>query len=63
MTEPEPLPDGHELFSLPNVVLTPHVSWASPTNFVRAVDVLLRNKEKMETQEEHLPTPFNNIPY
>lgn len=26
VTEPEPLPVGHELFSLPNVVLTPHIA-------------------------------------
>lgn len=28
VTEPEPLPAGHPLFSLPNVVLTPHVAGA-----------------------------------
>ncbi len=26
VTDPEPLPEGHPLFSLPNVVLTPHVA-------------------------------------
>ena len=25
MTEPEPLPDGHPLWSLPNCIITPHV--------------------------------------
>jgi D-2-hydroxyacid dehydrogenase (NADP+) len=26
VTDPEPLPEGHELWSLPNVVITPHVA-------------------------------------
>ncbi len=26
VTDPEPLPDGHELWSLENVVITPHVA-------------------------------------
>ena len=25
-TDPEPLPEGHELFDLPNVIITPHSS-------------------------------------
>lgn len=61
MTDPEPLPKGHELYKLKNVVLTPHVSWASSTNFVRAVDVLLQNKARLEKDDD--VKPFNNIPY
>ncbi|MFF7475724.1 NAD(P)-dependent oxidoreductase [Streptomyces sp. NPDC008092] len=30
VAEPEPLPDGHPLFSLPSVVLTPHIGGVSP---------------------------------
>ena len=26
VTDPEPLPEGHELFNLPNVIITPHSS-------------------------------------
>ena len=26
VTDPEPLPDGHPLFSAPNVTITPHVA-------------------------------------
>lgn len=26
VTDPEPLPDGHSLFTLPNVILTPHIA-------------------------------------
>ena len=25
MTDPEPLPDGHPLWTLPNCIITPHV--------------------------------------
>jgi phosphoglycerate dehydrogenase-like enzyme len=28
VTDPEPLPDGHPLWSLPNVLITPHVGGA-----------------------------------
>lgn len=28
VTTPEPLPDGHPLYALPNVFVSPHVSWA-----------------------------------
>ncbi|GHG90336.1 NAD(P)-dependent oxidoreductase [Pseudodonghicola xiamenensis] len=30
VTTPEPLPDGDPLYSLPNVVITPHISWKTP---------------------------------
>jgi phosphoglycerate dehydrogenase-like enzyme len=41
VTDPEPLPPGHPLWSLPNVFMTPHVgastpySWTSALTFVR----------------------------
>ncbi|MFK0333525.1 NAD(P)-dependent oxidoreductase [Rhizobium sp. NPDC090275] len=28
VTTPEPLPDGHPLYTLPNVFISPHISWA-----------------------------------
>lgn len=43
VTVPEPLPDGHILYSLPNVILTPHSSWASLHNFHRACELLKVN--------------------
>jgi phosphoglycerate dehydrogenase-like enzyme len=30
VTEPEPLPDGHPLWSCPNLLITPHVAGSSP---------------------------------
>lgn len=47
VTDPEPLPDGHVLFSMENVIITPHCSWASDKIYDRIVEVLLINKERM----------------
>ena len=30
VTDPEPLPDGHPLWSCPNLLITPHVAGSSP---------------------------------
>lgn len=43
VTTPEPLPDGHALYSLDNVILTPHMSGLSLKYYVRAVDLLKVN--------------------
>jgi len=37
VTEPEPLPDGHPLFSAPNLLLTPHVAGDVPRFPERAI--------------------------
>ena len=36
MTEPEPLPEGHPLWSAPGLLLTPHVGGAIPDTNERA---------------------------
>ncbi len=36
VTDPEPLPEGHPLWSAPNLLLTPHVAGSSPMFMVRA---------------------------
>ncbi len=53
-TEPEPLPDGHVLFDLPNVILTPHCSWASEVNFHRATDLLEQNVARFAAGDQVL---------
>jgi phosphoglycerate dehydrogenase-like enzyme len=40
VTDPEPLPDGHPLFSAPNVFLTPHVAGAVPGFLARSAQFL-----------------------
>jgi phosphoglycerate dehydrogenase-like enzyme len=37
VTDPEPLPDGHPLWSAPNLLLTPHVAGSSPAFMERAM--------------------------
>jgi phosphoglycerate dehydrogenase-like enzyme len=37
VTDPEPLPDGHPLWSCPNLLLTPHVAGSSPQFAPRAL--------------------------
>jgi phosphoglycerate dehydrogenase-like enzyme len=39
VTEPEPLPEGHPLWSCPNLLITPHVAGSSPQFAPRAVRV------------------------
>jgi phosphoglycerate dehydrogenase-like enzyme len=36
VTDPEPLPAGHPLWSAPNLLLTPHVAGAVPDTNARA---------------------------
>ncbi len=43
VTDPEPLPDGHPLWSLPNVVITPHYAGVHPGYNEEAFDVFCGN--------------------
>ena len=43
VTEPEPLPDGHPLWSAPGVLsITPHIAGDSPLGHRRAIDLAIR---------------------
>jgi phosphoglycerate dehydrogenase-like enzyme len=39
VTDPEPLPDGHPLWSCPNLLITPHIAGSSPQFTPRALRV------------------------
>lgn len=41
--DPEPLPAGHPLWKMPNVIITPHVAAASPRIAERHLETLLEN--------------------
>jgi phosphoglycerate dehydrogenase-like enzyme len=54
--DPEPLPEGHWLYSHPRVFLTPHSSWASADLLGASVDLFLANLHRYLTGEplEHV---------
>lgn len=56
VTEPEPLPQGHELFGLDNVIITPHVGGASSAMMPRMAALLHRQMGHLIAGE-----PFENI--
>ncbi|MDH7481390.1 MAG: hydroxyacid dehydrogenase [Armatimonadota bacterium] len=45
VTDPEPLPDGHEFFALENVVFTPHISGGTPEMVRRQGEAAVHNLE------------------
>ncbi len=47
VTDPEPLPDGHPLFALPNVLISPHVGGASTAMMPRMAPLLHRQIERL----------------
>lgn len=54
VTDPEPLPLGHPLFALPNVLITPHVGGASSAMLPRMARLLRRQIERMLAGEPPL---------
>jgi phosphoglycerate dehydrogenase-like enzyme len=55
---PDPLPKGHELWSLPNVIISPHMAGSSPYYMHRAVKVFCENLDRFN-QEKPLLFEFN----
>lgn len=52
VTDPEPLPDGHPLFALPNVLVSPHVGGATTAMMPRMARLLRDQVERMARGEE-----------
>jgi phosphoglycerate dehydrogenase-like enzyme len=50
----EPLPEGHPLWSLPNVLVTPHVSAVSRHFWRRQTDLILENFRRYRAGESLL---------
>lgn len=58
VTDPEPLPVNHALFSFPNVIITPHIASASVATRSRMADVAADNILAVLSGGEP-PTPVN----
>lgn len=52
VTDPEPLPDGHELFTLRNVLISPHVGGASSAMGPRMVALLREQMARLLREDE-----------
>lgn len=51
VTDPEPLPDGHPLWSAPNLLITPHVAGSSPQFMARAMQLAGRQVRRLQNGE------------
>jgi phosphoglycerate dehydrogenase-like enzyme len=51
VTEPEPLPAGHALWSVPNVIITPHVAGESEVTDQRSSALLRENMRRFGAGE------------
>ena len=49
--DPEPLPEGHWLYSHPKVRLSAHVSWASPAGMARTLEIFVDNLRRYAAGE------------
>jgi phosphoglycerate dehydrogenase-like enzyme len=54
VTDPEPLPQGHPLFALPNVLISPHVGGASTAMIPRMARLVREQIERMLRGDEPL---------
>lgn len=48
VTDPEPLPSGHPLFTHPSVIVTPHTSGSFEGYFDSGADVLLAQGDRLK---------------
>ena len=51
VTDPEPLPNGHRLYTHPRVRVSPHVSWSSPVTARRGVELFEENFRRYSAGE------------
>jgi phosphoglycerate dehydrogenase-like enzyme len=54
VTDPEPLPEGHPLFALENVLISPHVGGATTAGRPRLVRLFMEKVERMSHGYEPL---------
>jgi phosphoglycerate dehydrogenase-like enzyme len=56
VTDPEPLPDGHPLWSMPNVMITPHVAATAEMSAEPFAERVAENLRRWRTDRELLGT-------
>jgi phosphoglycerate dehydrogenase-like enzyme len=49
--DPEPLPEGHWLYSHPDVRVSPHISWSSPSTMPRTLGLFVENLKRFRAGE------------
>ncbi|EMA53442.1 D-2-hydroxyacid dehydrogenase [Halococcus salifodinae] len=52
VTDPEPLPEDHPLWTLENCLITPHTGGHTPRHWERLAGIVARNVERLDTGEE-----------
>jgi phosphoglycerate dehydrogenase-like enzyme len=51
VTDPEPLPESHPLWTLSNVLVTPHNSGDTPAYYERVADILAENLDRLAAED------------
>ncbi|KAM5341544.1 hypothetical protein ACJ41O_014575 [Fusarium nematophilum] len=59
VTDPEPLPDGHPLWSAKNITITPHISAASASYYYRVLDIFRLNLERLSQGRDDFVNKVN----
>ena len=52
MTDPEPLPADHPLWTFENVMITPHNAGNTPEYFARRADILAENVAALDADDD-----------
>jgi phosphoglycerate dehydrogenase-like enzyme len=60
VTDPEPLPDGHPLFALPNVLISPHVGGRTSAMLPRMVRLVCDQVERMQRGDDPINVVFSS---
>ena len=51
VVEPEPLPEGHPLYTHPRVRLSPHISWSTPYGIASTLELFVENVRRYRAGE------------
>ncbi|MFB6106642.1 MAG: D-2-hydroxyacid dehydrogenase [Halobacteriaceae archaeon] len=53
VTDPEPLPEGHDLWTMENVLVTPHNSGHTPEYYPRLADIVASNLRRVDESGDY----------